>query len=202
MVAAFWHGFFLAFGLILPLGMQNIFVFTQGAQHERICSWLPVVIMASLCDTLLILLAVGGVSVAVLTVPWLKALLVGSGVLFLLYMGWLTWKSQTVSNDQKQYNGWTLRRQLLFTMSVSLLNPHAVLDTIGVIGVSSLVYATKEKAAFALACVAVSWIWFFALALTGRLLRQKDASGNMRIWFNRFAAIIMWLSAAYLLISI
>ncbi|GGA41924.1 hypothetical protein GCM10007416_13560 [Kroppenstedtia guangzhouensis] len=30
-VWAFMHGFLLAFGLILPLGVQNVFIFNQGA---------------------------------------------------------------------------------------------------------------------------------------------------------------------------
>ncbi len=62
----------LAFGLILPLGSQNVFVFTQGAIQPRLLNALPVAIVASLSDTLLILLAIFGVSVVVLT--WLYGL--------------------------------------------------------------------------------------------------------------------------------
>lgn len=28
------HGIILAFGLIIPLGVQNIFIFNQGATHK------------------------------------------------------------------------------------------------------------------------------------------------------------------------
>lgn len=35
MLEAFIHGALLAFGLILPLGIQNIFIFNQGATQKR-----------------------------------------------------------------------------------------------------------------------------------------------------------------------
>ncbi|TMZ55245.1 amino acid transporter, partial [Klebsiella pneumoniae] len=62
MIAAFLHGIVLAFGLILPLGTQNVFVFNQGASQPKFRGAVPVILTASLCDTLLILLAVVGVS--------------------------------------------------------------------------------------------------------------------------------------------
>ncbi len=66
------YGFVLAFGLILPLGVQNIFIFSQGAAHPKLRHALPAIVTASICDTLLILLAVAGVSLVVLTISWLK----------------------------------------------------------------------------------------------------------------------------------
>ena len=42
----------------------------------------------------------------------------------------------------------TIKRQIIFSMSVSLLNPHALLDTIGVIGTSSLQFSGHEKMVF------------------------------------------------------
>jgi hypothetical protein len=63
---SFLHGLILAFGLILPLGVQNLFVFNQGAAQPNFWRALPVVAAASLCDTVLILLAVQGVSLLLL----------------------------------------------------------------------------------------------------------------------------------------
>ena len=34
MSRAFFHGFILALGLILPLGVQNLFVLQQGMLHQ------------------------------------------------------------------------------------------------------------------------------------------------------------------------
>lgn len=200
---AFFHGFLLAFGLILPLGVQNVFVFNQGASQARLTGWLPVVVTAALCDTLLILLAVAGVSVAVLSIAWLKAALLGAGILFLAYFGWVTWHaSDCTAGSGDEEAEWTTRRQVAFAMSVSLLNPHAILDTVGVIGTSSLSYEGEEKIWFTAACILVSWVWFFGLAIAGRAVRRLDCSAAILHLLNRISAVIMWLSMLYLLSSL
>jgi L-lysine exporter family protein LysE/ArgO len=202
MVMAFLHGIVLSFGLILPLGVQNVFVFNQGAAHRRWLRALPVVLTASLCDTLLILAATLGVSVIVLEVGWLQGLLRWGGLLFLLYMGWVTWKSVPESappEGEGEAGHW--RRQVLFALSVSLLNPHAILDTIGVIGTSSLSYAGEEKFVFAIACVTVSWLWFLGLMTAGHLVGSLQGARQIRIWLNRVSALIMWASGIYLAVQ-
>ncbi len=200
MAAAFMHGFILAFGLILPLGVQNIFVFNQGALQKRFINALPVVLTASLCDTLLISLAVLGVSLVVLGSFWIKTILLSTGIVFLLYMGWSTWKS-TPGNHKRENNTaetFAPLKQIVFAASVSLLNPHAIMDTIGVIGTSSLNYNGAEKAAFTIACIVVSWIWFIGLAAVGRMTGELDKSGRFMVIINKISALIMWAAAIYI----
>jgi len=201
MEEAFIHGLILAFGLILPLGVQNVFIFHQGALQKHFIHALPAVLTASLCDTLLIILAVFGVSVMNFS-SLTKTVLLSIGILFLLYMGWSTWKS--TPSAVKENNGKTAKetftpfKQVLFSASVSLLNPHAIMDTIGVIGTSSLQYNGGEKAAFALACILVSWIWFAGLALAGRRIGDLDKSGHLMSAFNKISALVMWGAAIYI----
>lgn len=76
------HALLLAFGLILPLGVQNVFVFNQGANQRTIKQALPVVVTASVCDTILILVAVLGVSAVAATFSFFQALIFGIGFLF------------------------------------------------------------------------------------------------------------------------
>ena len=200
LLTAFLHGIMLAFGLILPLGVQNVFVFTQGAIQGRMRLWLPVVLTAAICDTLLIGLAVGGVSVLVLSLTWFKTALIMVGVLFLTYMGWLTWKSSSnFSDNEEAYAGWSVKRQVVFALSVSLLNPNAILDTIGVIGTSSLSYQGEAKLAFMVACISVSWLWFFSLAYAGQRLRKLDNADKIMNLLNKVSAVSMWVCAIYLL---
>ena len=92
-----------------------------------------------------------------------------------------------------------MRRQIVFALSVSLLNPHAILDTIGVIGTSSLAYAGSERIAFTAACILNSWAWFFLLAVVGKLI---GSIGSVRRWLNRVSAIIIWISAVYLVYNL
>ncbi len=200
MLSAFLHGYLLSFGLILPLGPQNVFVFSQGATQPRLRRALPVVLTASLADTLLILSAVLGVSAVVLTISWAKLVLGIVGAGFLLTIGWATWRSEVHEDDAtKLAHQWPVQRQIIFALSVSLLNPHAILDTIGVIGASSLAYTGPERSAFTAACLLNSWVWFFLLAVAGKLM---GSIGGVRRWLNRVSALIIWISAVYLVYNL
>lgn len=197
MAEAILHGFVLAFGLILPLGAQNVFVFNQGASQPTLWRAAPVIVTAAVCDAILILLAVLGVSLIVLTVTWLKTVLYIIGVCFLLYMGYLTWRSRP-DPENREKESFSAKKQMMFAASVSLLNPHAILDTIGVIGTSSLSYAGTEKWGFTLACILVSCLWFFGLALAGRITGKLDRSGSLLRTLNIVSALIMWGVAVYM----
>ncbi|NGQ95201.1 amino acid transporter [Brevibacillus sp. SYP-B805] len=197
MLEAFIHGLVLALGLILPLGAQNVFVFNQGAAQPSLVRAMPVVITAALCDTLLILLAVMGVSLVVLTFTWIKTILFAAGFCFLAYMGWLTWNSRPGINGET-HGSFSAKKQVVFAASVSLFNPHAILDTIGVIGTSSLGYGGSEKWGFTIACILVSWVWFFTLSLAGRTAGRLDTSGRLIRSLNRISAVIIWLVAVYM----
>jgi L-lysine exporter family protein LysE/ArgO len=200
MLSAVIHGIILAFGLILPLGVQNIFIFNQGATQTKFSRTLPVIITASICDTLLISLAVLGVSVIVLGIYWIKVVLLTTGIIFLGYMGYITWKSKpsTYSSDEKALSS---KKQIAFAASVSLLNPHAIMDTIGVIGTSSISYSGIGKLGFTTACIATSWVWFFTLALVGRQVGRLNNSGSFITGLNKISALIMWGTAIYLLFT-
>ncbi|MDR4887540.1 LysE/ArgO family amino acid transporter [Fredinandcohnia sp. QZ13] len=192
------HGMILAFGLILPLGVQNVFIFNQGATHKKFRHALPAVITAGICDTLLISLAVAGVSIIILSFEWLRTFMFLIGFLFLAYMGWLMWKDTSEVKKNKESNPFSAKRQIIFAASVSLLNPHAILDTIGVIGTSSLVYSGYDKWIFTIACILISWMWFFSLAITGKKIGQIDTNGKLLKRMNQISALIIWVMAVYM----
>ncbi|MBW5444459.1 amino acid transporter [Cohnella sp. CFH 77786] len=201
MAAAFVHGFILAFGLIIPLGVQNFFVFSQGAVR-RFGRAVPIAAAAGLCDMLLITLAVSGVSVVVLNFVWMKTVLVVLGTLFLLYMGYMSWKAKPDTNKSNGHSGASTLRLISYTMMISILNPHAILDTIGVIGTSSIQYSGYEKVAFTGACMAVSWMWFFLLAALGHFVGSKDPTGKLVGALNKVSALVMWAAAVYLVVTL
>ena len=197
MFEAIIHGIILAFGLIIPLGVQNVFVFNQGALQPKFSRALPVVITAGICDTILIVAAVSGVSLLVLTFGWLENIVFTVGIVFLVYMGIVLWRT-TVSTTEMDGRTFSMKRQIIFAVSVSLLNPHALLDTIGVIGTNSLSYAGEVRLAFTLTTILVSWIWFFGLALGGRYFGQLDSSGRLMALLNKISALVVWGVAVYM----
>lgn len=194
------HGIILAFGLILPLGVQNVFVFSQGATQPKLIRALPAVVTAALCDTFLILLAVFGLSTIVLQFEWLRLGLMIAGILFLLYMGYVIWRSKPTTNETNK--ALPIRQQIIFALLVSLLNPHALLDTVGVIGTSALKYVGTEQAIFTIACITVSWIWFFGLTLVGTVMKKIYGTGGLMNIFNKCSALFIWGTAIYLFIGL
>lgn len=199
MVSAFMYGVLLSFSLIMPLGMQNFFIFNQGATQPHFLYALPSVLTAFVCDTCLILGAVLGISLVVLTIPWLKNAIFIGGFLFLIYMGLTLWNRQT--DFKKPMKPLSAKRQIAFAASVSILNPHAFLDTVSVIGTNSLHFNGQEKWLYTLACILVSFCWFLFLSIIGHFFKKMDKTGTGTKMVNKLSAVIMWLTASYLLWS-
>ncbi|MBY7665186.1 LysE/ArgO family amino acid transporter [Staphylococcus agnetis] len=200
MLQAVLHGILLALGLILPLGAQNVFVFNQGANHKNWVRTLPVIVTAGLCDTLLILLAVLGVSLVLMSLPTLQLVVYIIGFIFLLYMAWSLWREKPASIEKQTQM--SAKKQIGFALSVSLLNPHAIMDTIGVIGTSAALYTGSEKVIFTLATITVSWVWFITLVLLGRFVGHVDRTGKFIIILNKCSSIIIIVVAIIILKNI
>ncbi|WP_274310508.1 LysE/ArgO family amino acid transporter [Solibacillus daqui] len=194
------HGLVLAFGLILPLGVQNVFIFSQGATQPTLLRALPATITAALCDTLLIVLAVYGLSLIILQYEGLRNALMCVGILFLLYMSYSIWRS--TPNDQRVGQAITIKKQIIFALSVSLLNPHAILDIVGVIGTSAMKYSGEALFFFTTTCIVVSWIWFFGLMFAGSLMKQLNNQTKVMTIFNKFSALFIFATAVYLFIGL
>ena len=198
MLPAFVHGFILSLGLILPIGMQNAFIISQGALHNRWPGSFPAVITASICDTLLIVLAIIGVSVAEVHVQSVRYAFGTVGIVFILYMGWSAWR-RSGGESGSVSTVWNAGQQIRFSVLFSLLNPNALLDTLVVIGGSALAYPSRpEKIAFGAASVTVSWMWFFGLSMAANMAGKIVLSRSPLFVLNRVSAVIMWLSAVYL----
>ena len=183
------HGLLLALGLILPLGAQNVFVFNQGANQKKISKALPVIITAGLCDTFLIVIAILGVSLILISMPTLQLFIYIIGFLFLMYMAWSLWTEKP--SNIEEIEPMPAKKQILFALSVSLLNPHAIMDTVGVIGTSASVYDGYDKVVFSLATISVSWIWFVFLAILGRITGKIDKSGKYIVILNKVSSGIV-----------
>ncbi|HDP2291812.1 TPA: amino acid transporter [Staphylococcus aureus] len=198
MVTAIIHGFILAIGLILPLGAQNVFIFNQGANQPKYRYVLPAIITAGLSDSLLIIIiAVVGVSIIIMSLPVLQAIIYIVGLIFLMYMAWTIWHDKPSTDGEAQII--SPMKQVSFALSVSLLNPHAILDTIGVIGSSAALYSGSNKIAFTIACISVSWLWFFLLAILGKMIGSIDKTGKLLTIINKISSIIIIIVALMIL---
>ena len=154
-------------------------------------------ITAIIADALLILLAIVGISALIFTVAWLKTLILMIGACFLLYIGWSIWKITPRFKEKGQRL--SAKQQISFTLSISLLNPHSLVDTIGVIGTNSLYFEGNEKLAYITACIIVSIFWFTGLAIAGHKLHRLDKKGTWFIIINKISALSIWAIAVYMI---
>jgi L-lysine exporter family protein LysE/ArgO len=203
MTPIIFHGMILAFGLILPIGIQNAFILSQGALHRDWMQAAPAVIAVALCDTILITLAIMGVSAVALQIPSIRYAMGAIGIVFLAIMGWKTWRSATEpptsGQDKEAYAAWSPKKQMLFAVTVSFLNPHALIDTLGVIGGSASVYTDlTSRIIFGTACAGVSWVWFAFLVTLGHFAGKLGSIEKTTRIIGKISAVMMWLSAVYL----
>jgi L-lysine exporter family protein LysE/ArgO len=192
------HGAILALSLILPIGPQNLFVFSQGASGT-LPRAIAVACAAAVCDGLHILGGVLGFSAPLLALPGVTPLLMGGGVAFLTYLGFVNWRAAPAvlpaAGDGRPSSDASLGRCVLFACTVSLLNPHAILDTVAVIGGSSLSYSGLPRVSFTVACMGVSWLWFIGLVAMGRLVATIPLAARS---VNKVSAVSLWVCALIL----
>jgi L-lysine exporter family protein LysE/ArgO len=165
MLNVFIQGLLLQASLILVLGAQNLFVIEVGLKRTH---HLLAATICAVCDILLIMLGVLGVSAILVNVAELKIAIGVLGALFLGYYAILKFKevyhgvaprvdSLNISRSKKNI--------ILTTLSFTLLNPHVYLDTFFLIGGYSIKFDLQsQKIAFALGAGFFSILWFYFLA--------------------------------------
>lgn len=193
---AFLHGLIVALSLILPLGMQNIYIFNQGANQKYFVNTLPSIFTAIICDSFLIISSVLGLSLIVFAIPWVDTVVLYVGLIFLIYIGFLIWTTKTPGIKEGS-EPLSYKKQILFAASVSLFNPHALIDAIGVIGTNSMQYHGADRYIYTVACILVSIVWFFCLSLAGHYMRKIDKQGNILFKLNKVSAVLIWAVALY-----
>ncbi|WP_104732310.1 LysE/ArgO family amino acid transporter [Helicobacter salomonis] len=168
----FLKGFFLSLSLIVAIGAQNAFVIKQGMikNHIFIVSGI-----CFICDVVLMGLGVFGVGAFLAKNKILNLLIASIGILFVLYYGFLSLKSAFAPQSSPKFsksNPLPLKKTILLTLAVTLLNPHVYLDTVFVIGASALMFSVEQKLLFALGASTASCLWFFGLGYGAFKLSQ------------------------------
>lgn len=198
MTAAFLTGLALGFALIVPIGAQNVFVFGQGvALGMPRALW--AVLGAGLCDTLLIVLGATGASALLDSVPGLRPAMLAAGALFLAYLGVRSLRAAPAEIEEA-VGTWSPALVLRRTAAVSLLNPHAILDTVGVLGAAITAQAAAARPAFAAGAVSASWMWFLLLAGAATAMR-RFMTARRRVWFDRFSGAVLLVFAVWLAVE-
>lgn len=202
MIAAALTGYFTALSLILAIGAQNAFVLRQGLLGRHV---LALCLFCALSDAVLITLGVLGFGWLVSFNPAFPDIMALAGAGFLLVYGGLRFRAAWRGEYQPDGVAETSRLwpTLLTAAALTWLNPHVYLDTLGLIGAVSTGFAgAAQKLVFALAAIAASFSFFFALGYGARLLQPIMQTPNAWRLFDLLVGITMWLIAAGLVVSL
>lgn len=193
-------GFLAGASLIIAIGAQNSFVLRQGIRREHV---LPIVLVCSLADALLIAAGVGGLGALVEAAPSLLQITRYGGAAFLFGYGMIAAK-RAGARQQLTITAGTalsLRGALAMCLGFTLLNPHVYLDTVVLIGSLASQRGESGRWWFGGGAAAASFVWFFALGFGARLLAPLFARPLAWRVLDTLIALIMFALGTSLLLG-
>jgi len=193
-VTAFVFGLLFGMATAFPVGVQSFVVMNQGLRfgYPKVMAG---IVTASLCDSLLILLGAAGAS-ALLRAPGHEEFLIAVGVLFFVVVGVTTLRAAPESDEGLESRA-RPRAMVAQTVGVSLFNPHAVFETVGLLGGAIALQAPDDRFGFALGAIAASWLWFVMIGLGASALRSW-LTAPVRLWTQRGSGALMLVFAGFL----
>ncbi len=190
-------GVILSAGLIIAIGAQNAFVIRQGVSGQHL---LPMALTCVSCDLLLISIGALGVGEFIAASASLRMGLVLVGIAFLGWYGVTSWirairGSRNPLADSTEVEPQKMGKVVLLAIGFSLLNPHAIVDTVVLIGGLASQYVDRvERLIFTIGAGLVSLVWLFGLTYGARLLQNVFKKPlTARIFDGTVGAIMFWL---------
>ncbi|KTC68821.1 LysE family transporter [Legionella birminghamensis] len=159
------NGLLLGLSLITALGPQNIFLIRQGAMRRH------AILSATICffcDVILVCGSIAGLNQALELHPTLRIWVTWFGTLFLFYYGFMSIRKALKMNTQTKQEAQQASNRLqilLLALGFSLLNPHAIIDSLVIIGGGSAQFP-DHKWLFLCGVLTASFIWFSSLTFT------------------------------------
>ena len=168
---AYVHGMALGLGLIVAIGAQNAFVLRQGLQRAYVGR---IVLFCALADAVLMAAGVWGMAQALASVTGLARALALAGAAFLAAYGVnaLRRAGQPVQLQAEQGARPAARGAAVLAQAAAftLLNPHAYLDTVVLIGSVGAQQPRGLQPWFVAGDSTASVLWFTALGYGARWL--------------------------------
>lgn len=170
---SFLHGFVVCFGLIVSIGAQNAFLLKQGILKQHVF-WIAFICF--FCDVVLMGLGVLGPGSLIAQSPLISLLLALLGAVFLFTYGSRSFISayqgttQLLADPNRQQT--SLKKAILVTLAITLLNPHVYIDTVVIVGGIGGTLNFEQKIHFLIGALLCSFLWFFGLGYGAGLLTR------------------------------
>nr|WP_319410957.1 LysE/ArgO family amino acid transporter [uncultured Cohaesibacter sp.] len=188
------QGFLLGASLIIAIGAQNAFVLRLGLQRLHI---LPVVLICSFSDAVLIAAGVAGMGTLVRQSHLLLTIITWGGFAFLVVYGLQAFIRAFKSSGMHVSKGQSisLRNAILTVLAFTYLNPHVYLDTVMLVGSLSARWPGIQQLYFAIGAITASFVWFFALGYGARILTPLFERAIAWRILDFLIGLIMWMLA-------
>ncbi|MEH6629263.1 MAG: LysE/ArgO family amino acid transporter [Halopseudomonas aestusnigri] len=194
-VAPFLKGMGIGASLIIAIGAQNAYVLTQGLRRNN---QFVVAFLCSLVDAVLIALGVAGMGLVITSNPLLLVFAAWGGAGFLFWYGLNAFRAAVnpeVLKLRQEAGADTLKKAVITTLGVSLLNPHVYLDTVVLLGSIGGRYPEETRLWFGLGAVLSSFLWFFSLSLGAKWLAPLFKRPISWRVLDCLVGLIMWAIA-------
>lgn len=193
---AYLEGMLLQASLIFALGPQNLFVLESGIRKRH---HLTVSFVCFLCDFTLIMMGVAGAATLFNLFPQVKIFVGILGVGFLILYGLGKIRSQGMNFDlnSPQSTSGSLRLAIMSSVTFSVINPHAYLDGVVLIGgYSSKFPDLTSRLALGFGASSFSLLWFLTLSMGASILMPlfQDAK-RLRFVMGAAGVVLIFLSA-------
>lgn len=192
------EGMLLQASLIFALGPQNLFVLESGLKRHY---HLTVSFVCFFCDLTLIMLGVAGAATFFNQFPQIKIIVGLLGVLFLILYGVGKLKHDDQEHLQFENNGkrTCYKAAIVSAVVFSVVNPHAYLDGIVLIGGYSSKYTDlSTRLALGLGAASFSLIWFLLLSVGASVMVPFFKSEKRMRFIVSSAGIILIIMSAKL----
>lgn len=160
-------GYLLMLSAIVAIGPQNALLLRQAVRREQ--AWLTASIFL-LGDVTMVLL--GGLGIGHLLGRWplAKLLVTCLGALYILWFGVGVFRQMLHPKALAVNAASGENSVVLGALAVTFLNPHAIFDTIILVGATALQFQGVTKVVFMLGAILASTTWFFSVAWAGQSL--------------------------------
>ncbi|MCH9666218.1 MAG: LysE/ArgO family amino acid transporter [Gammaproteobacteria bacterium] len=193
----FIEGLLVGGGLIVAIGVQNVYMLQQGLARDRV---FIIAGIFAISDILLITLGVFGLGAIIQDNTYLLIGLTALGIIFLTLYGlraaWRAWKASKYLDISRVDNTDDLSMVIITTLALTYLNPHVYLDTLVIFGSLASQLEWQDKWYFTAGGCVASILWFFGLGYGARFLTPLFRSPSVWQFLDIGIAVIMlWLAS-------
>ncbi|WP_104747949.1 LysE/ArgO family amino acid transporter [Helicobacter cetorum] len=188
----FLKGFGLALSLNVAIGAQTLFIIQQGIARNHV---FLICVICFVCDIFLMSAGVFGVGAYLSQKPYIALALSLCGALFTGYyafMGFLGLLKTSQTKKSQTLEILSLKKTLLFTLAVSLLNPQIYLEMLFLIGASAISLDNVRKLIFLFGALFASLLWLGTLgSLSARYGSIFLSNKKATIGINLLILVVM-----------